>query len=147
MVLSFLFNRKSKGKTDALFSFLNEADDELMNCFECRSLNKFIKYADNKVLRRLSEQLNAKEEIFFGIEEYRTRTWTIINSTPGEIIVKKMLRHQHVKISKSIYVSIGEDLDQLWTVSTRDGYIVREIADILWWREQEVEEFVKKYKR
>lgn len=116
----FFSSKRVIDNTTVLLNFLNEADEELIKAYETKRVNGFVEYASNSVLRYLTDKINSGESILFGTKTYRIRTWKIISDKGDTYFVRKELRHRHVKLSKSVYVAIGEDLDEYWSIQ-KDG--------------------------
>lgn len=130
-MFGFLRRKKKSDALAALTVFLDEADEALIRTYETRQIKWFTSYASSSVLCFVVDKLNSGESILFGTKNYRMRSWSVLENKESVIIVQKQLRHRHVRLNKTIYVAIGEDVDEVWHVSiTGNKFLIDYIREI-----------------
>lgn len=112
--LKKLFKKETKDDKD-LFKFLDKADDAYMRAFETSDIRLFEPYASLPVLRHLQEAMKV-EDTYFGLARYRKRSWTVVNIEQETYTLQKLLRHDNIHVTATVFVPLGEDLSEIWTV-------------------------------
>lgn len=129
-MFEFFIRRKDKSVKN-LVEFLEEADEALIYAYETKHWSKLTNYVANGVILGVVEKLNSGQSTLYGIRAYRMRTWSIISRDANTFCIRKELRHQHVRLGRSIYVAIGEDKNEVWKVSNHFGkFVVDEIEEV-----------------
>jgi len=127
--LRSIFRKNKRQKEDRLTAFLNEADDALILAHEKRNVIFFEQYSEPKLVNWLTDSIVENDKLF-GLAAYRVRDWTVEERLSDDSVrIKKFMTHEHIKLTKDISMSIGDDICELWTVVgiSTGAYKVRKI--------------------
>ncbi len=123
-----MFGRKTNnsGLPNDLYEFLEEADRLYIKAFETRTIGILKEYFTRDCCFAISRWIIAEASSrYFCDEKYRKTTWSIIQSTPTEIILEKdcVYKDIHLTISRSMKVS--DDYKESWRIQlVPSGYMV-----------------------
>lgn len=116
--------------SDALLAFLEQADDAYIASHHARRMDAFSRYATGALCNALLDGIFKKPPRMFGTRKYRRRRWRIVQHDPDWVVVHKQLWHLPVKVTGGIYVALGDEMEEWWTIAVReDGFKVVDIRD------------------
>jgi len=114
--------------SDDLLEFLEQADDAYILSHLMFQIEAFSPYATGAVCNALLDDMYRKPPRMFGTKKYRRRHWSVVEHHPDWLIVRKRLTHEKVKAGRGIYIALGDDMEELWTVSRlADGYLISNV--------------------
>lgn len=117
-----LFKRNKKQSiSSALETFLEEADDAYILAFKSKNIKPFTPFAEPEVCTKVLEKVFSEDELCFGIERYRIRTWLVQEKTDSTITVLKEVTHKNIQLGRGLEIPIADDVKQRWLVSILDG--------------------------
>lgn len=123
-----MFGKKTNnsGLPNDLYEFLEEADRLYIKAFETRTIGILKEYFTRDCCFAISRWIIAEASSrYFCDEKYRKTTWSIVQSTPTEIILEKdcVYKDIHLTISRSMKVS--DDYKESWRIQVvPNGYMV-----------------------
>lgn len=116
--------------SDELLDFLEKADDAYILAHESTQIGKFGKYATEEVCHEMMESIFKNPSRMFGTRKSRRRTWNVVAHDPEWVVVRKQLAHAPVKIGRGVYVALGDDVEEIWTIAcSPDGYRIVDVND------------------
>jgi hypothetical protein len=116
--------------SEDLLEFLENADDAYILAHETTEIGRFSRFAAGEVCHELLEGIFKNPPKMFGTRKYRRRRWSVIEHDPDWMVIRKQVYHVPVKASKGIYVALGDEMEEIWTISCLErGYRIVDVND------------------
>ena len=106
---------------EALFAFLEEADEKYMKAFIVKNIDVFAGYCTIPCAQEVQNRILYYEERSFGLPNKRKRKWTIMKADDETIYVRKELTH--ARETKTRFKT-GDDITEYWRVSYNSKFLV-----------------------
>jgi hypothetical protein len=106
---------------EALFVFLEEADDNYMLAFTAKNIDLFAKYCTIPCAQEVQNRILYFEERNFGLPNKRKRKWSIVKAEDDSILLKKELIHARDVKTR---ITTGDDFTEYWKVIYNKKFLV-----------------------
>lgn len=109
---------------EALFAFVEEADEKYILAFICKNIDVFSGYCTIPCAQEVQNRILYYEERNFGLPDKRKRKWTIMKAEDDSIILRKELTHgREVKTR----FTTGDDMVEYWRIIYNSKFLVASI--------------------
>lgn len=113
----------------SLIEFLEKADDAYITTNQTNRNSPFCEFATNRVCNDVMDVIRSSPPKLFGTKAYRNRKWTFIGEEGNRIKVRKDITYKNIEVKKGIQISIGDNLQEYWTVLRMgDNYVVEDLV-------------------
>lgn len=117
--------------SDELFRFLKQADEAYILSHHERTMDAFSRYARGSLCNALLDGIFKKPPKMFGTRKLRRTSWRVVQHDPDWVQVHKRLWHEPVKVARGIYVALGDEMEELWTIAVlENGFQVVDVKDV-----------------
>lgn len=129
MALFGLFKKEKKIESP-LVRFLDEFDEKYQLMYKSQNVNIIAEFVSREVFLELQDKVCSGEEVYFGVDRYRTLSYVVESRDGDRVTVRKHVNHDNVKLSHGFELPLGSEPDYLILVEESGKFLIVEFKEV-----------------